>query len=131
MNIHVIQCDARVQEDTKITSLDELDLYLEDMELKGFGGTDFRPVFDYVNLLVEKGEFADLRGLVYFTDGQGTFPRRQPAYDAVFVFLDDGYSDPVVPLGAQGPWTRGIDVTDEAVRDARWRRQQADPRSAR
>ena len=42
VNIHVIQCDARVQEDTKITSLDELDLYLEDMELKGFGGTDFR-----------------------------------------------------------------------------------------
>ena len=64
VNIHVIQCDARVQEDTKITSLDELDLYLEDLELKGFGGTDFRPVFDYVNLLVEKGEFADLRGLV-------------------------------------------------------------------
>ena len=107
VNIHVIQCDARVQEDTKITSLDELDLYLEDMELKGFGGTDFRPVFDYVNLLVEKGEFADLRGLVYFTDGQGTFPRRQPAYDAVFVFLDDGYSDPVVP-----PWALKV-ILDE------------------
>ena len=107
VNIHVIQCDARVQEDTKITSLDELDLYLEDMELKGFGGTDFRPVFDYVNLLVEKGEFADLRGLVYFTDGQGTFPRRQPAYDAVFVFLDDGYSDPAVP-----PWALKV-ILDE------------------
>ena len=49
VNIHVIQCDARVQEDTKITSLDDLELYLESMELKGFGGTDFRPVFDYVN----------------------------------------------------------------------------------
>lgn len=107
VNIHVIQCDARVQEDTKITSLDELDLYLEDLELKGFGGTDFRPVFDYVNLLVEKGEFADLRGLVYFTDGQGTFPRRQPAYDAVFVFLDDGYSDPAVP-----PWALKV-ILDE------------------
>ena len=107
VNIHVIQCDARVQEDTKITSLDELDLYLEDLELKGFGGTDFRPVFDYVNLLVEKGEFADLRGLVYFTDGQGTFPRRQPGYDAVFVFLDDGYSDPAVP-----PWALKV-ILDE------------------
>ncbi|WP_158539841.1 VWA-like domain-containing protein [Gordonibacter sp. 28C] len=107
VNIHVIQCDARVQEDTKITSLEELDLYLENLELKGFGGTDFRPVFDYVNLLVEKGEFADLRGLVYFTDGQGTFPRRQPAYDAVFVFLDDGYSDPTVP-----PWALKV-ILDE------------------
>lgn len=107
VNIHVIQCDARVQEDTKITSLEELDLYLENLELKGFGGTDFRPVFEYVNLLVEKGEFSDLRGLVYFTDGQGTFPRRQPAYDAVFVFLDDGYSDPMVP-----PWALKV-ILDE------------------
>lgn len=107
VNIHVIQCDARVQEDTKLSSLEELDLYLEHLELKGFGGTDFRPVFDYVNLLVEKGEFTDLRGIVYFTDGQGTFPRRQPAYDAVFVFLDDGYSDPTVP-----PWALKV-ILDE------------------
>ncbi len=100
VNIHLIQCDARVQDDTLITSLDQLDLYIETMELKGFGGTDFRPAFDYVNLLVEKGAFTDLRGLVYFTDGQGTFPRKQPAYNAVFVFVDDGYSDPTVPAWA-------------------------------
>ncbi|MEA5018812.1 MAG: VWA-like domain-containing protein [Gordonibacter sp.] len=100
VNIHLIQCDARVQDDTLITSLDQLDLYIETMELKGFGGTDFRPAFDYVNLLVKKGEFTDLRGLVYFTDGQGTFPRKKPTYDAVFVFVDDGYSDPVVPSWA-------------------------------
>ncbi|MEG2746469.1 MAG: VWA-like domain-containing protein [Gordonibacter sp.] len=107
VNIHIIQCDARVQDDTAITSLDELDLYIDSMELRGFGGTDFRPVFDYVNLLVEKGEFTDLKGLVYFTDGQGTFPRQQPAYDAVFVFLDDGYSDPAVP-----PWALKV-ILDE------------------
>ena len=28
VNIHIVQCDARVQEDTKITSLDQLDEYL-------------------------------------------------------------------------------------------------------
>lgn len=107
VNIHIIQCDARVQEDTKITSLDDLELYLETLELKGFGGTDFRPVFNYVNLLVEKGEFSDLKGIVYFTDGQGVFPRKQPAYDVVFAFLDDGYSDPVVP-----PWALKV-ILDE------------------
>ena len=116
VNIHIIQCDARVQEDTKITSLDELDLYLEDLQLRGFGGTDFRPVFDYVNLLIEKGELTDLRGLVYFTDGEGVFPRRQPAYDSVFVFLDDGYSDPAVP-----PWALKVILNerDLKVREAR------------
>ena len=116
VNIHIVQCDARVQEDTKITSLDELDLYLEDMQLRGFGGTDFRPVFDYVNLLIEKGEFTDLKGLVYFTDGEGVFPRRQPAYDSVFVFLDDGYSDPMVP-----PWALKVILNerDLQVKEAR------------
>lgn len=107
VNIHIIQCDARVQEDTVIASLDELDLYIDSMELKGFGGTDFRPVFEYVNLLVAKREFSDLRGLVYFTDGQGTFPSKKPAYDAVFAFLDDGYSDPPVP-----PWALKV-ILDE------------------
>lgn len=111
VNIHIVQCDARVQEDTKITSLDQLDAYLEAMELRGFGGTDFRPVFEYVNLLVEKREFSDLRGLVYFTDGQGTFPRRPPAYDTVFVFLDDGYSDPEVP-----PWAFKVILDERSLR---------------
>ena len=107
VNIHIIQCDARVQCDKKIESLRDLDLYLQEMELRGFGGTDFRPAFEYVNLLCEKGEFTDLRGLVYFTDGQGVFPRKQPKYDAVFVFLDDGYSDPEVP-----PWALKL-ILDE------------------
>lgn len=107
VNIHIIQCDVRVQSDKKIESLADLDLYLERMELRGFGGTDFRPAFEYVNLLCEKREFVDLRGLVYFTDGQGIFPRNQPKYDAVFVFLDDGYSDPQVP-----PWALKL-ILDE------------------
>lgn len=110
VNIHLIQCDARIQEDTKITSLDQLDRVIEALELKGFGGTDFRPVFDYVNLLVEKHEFTDLQGVVYFTDGQGTFPRRKPPYDAVFVFLDDGYSDPEVP-----PWAYKVILDEREV----------------
>lgn len=108
VNVHIVQCDARIQEDTKITSLDQLEMYMETMELRGFGGTDFRPVFDYVNLLVEKGEFTDLKGIVYFTDGQGTFPRKQPKYDSLFVFLDDGYTNPVVP-----PWALKVILNEK------------------
>ena len=105
--VHVIQCDAQVQEDTVITSPAALERYLEGFELKGFGGTDFRPVFDHVERLRECGELADLRGLIYFTDGEGTFPRKPPPYDAAFVFLDDGYSDPAVP-----PWALKV-IMDE------------------
>lgn len=99
VNVHIIQCDAAIQDDMRIESLDQLELYLEDLELKGFGGTDFRPVFEHVDELIAKGEFSDLRGLIYFTDGEGVFPKRPPAYDTAFIFLDDGYSDPEVP-----PW---------------------------
>lgn len=105
--IHLIQCDAQVQEDTVITSPAAFEHYLEGFQVRGLGGTDFRPVFDHVARLRERGELADLRGLIYFTDGEGTFPRKPPPYDVAFVFLDDGYSDPVVP-----PWALKV-IMDE------------------
>ena len=70
------------------------------MTLKGLGGTDFRPVFSYVNSLVDCGEFNDLRGLIYFTDGYGDFPARQPDYHTAFVFIDDEYNNYDVPVWA-------------------------------
>ena len=90
VNIHIIQCDARVQKDTKITNLLDLSDYLkDDITVFGFGGTDFRPVFDYVDRLVEKGEFEDLRGLIYFTDGMGIYPKKRPPYETAFVLLEE------------------------------------------
>ena len=38
------------------------------------------PVIRYVDGLVERGEFAHLPGLLYFTDGYGVFPDVPPAY---------------------------------------------------
>ena len=63
------------------------------MELQGFGGTDFRPVFAYVDDLIRQGSFSNLKGLIYFTDGYGTFPERKPDFEAAFVFVDDGLAD--------------------------------------
>ena len=59
------------------------------MKLHGLGGTDFRPLFSYVNSLVDSDEFENLKGLIYFTDGFGVFPAKKPPYDAAFVFIDD------------------------------------------
>ena len=69
INIHIVQCDTQIQEDTKITTQQQLEKYLESMTLRGFGGTDFRPVFEYVDELIERREFTNLNGLIYFTDG--------------------------------------------------------------
>lgn len=99
INLHIIQCDADIQEHIKITNQDEFDEYLETMQIKGLGGTDFRPVFEKVDELVKNKEFRNLKGLIYFTDGYGVFPERKPDYDTAFVFVKDDYEIPEVP-----PW---------------------------
>ncbi len=100
INVHIIQCDATIQEDAKITSQEEFDEYLKSMKLRGLGGTDFRPVFSYVDWLREKKEFQNLKGLIYFTDGWGTFPAQKPDYETAFVFIDDGMNNYDVPAWA-------------------------------
>lgn len=100
INLHIIQCDAVIQEDVQITSKAEFEAYLAGMQLKGNGGTDFRPVFRHVENLIRDHAFRNLKGLIYFTDGEGQFPERQPSYQTAFVFLKDDYQSPRVPAWA-------------------------------
>jgi predicted metal-dependent peptidase len=100
VNIHIVQCDAQIQSDDVITSGADLDRYIDTMEIRGLGGTDFRPVFDYVDRLISEGEFSDLRGLIYFTDGLGVYPASKPPYRTAFVFVESGYNVPEVPVWA-------------------------------
>lgn len=99
INIHIIQCDDEVRSDQVITSREEMDGYQKEFTVKGQGGTDFRPAFEYVNGLLAQGRFKSLRGLIYFTDGQGIYPVKRPVYETAFVFVQDQYSDLSVP-----PW---------------------------
>lgn len=100
VNVHIIQCDEKVHTDVKITSEKELRAYMEHFELYGEGGTDFRPAFAYVDELIRRGEFDDLKGLIYFTDGYGIYPSRMPAYKTAFVFAEEDYTDADVPAWA-------------------------------
>ncbi len=85
MNLHIIQCDCEIERDVKITTDDEFERYMREIEIVGSGGTDFRPVFQYVDDLIKKNEFSDLRGLLYLTDGLGMFPDKAPNYKTAFV----------------------------------------------
>ena len=98
--VHIIQCDDKVQSDVVIHNQEEMERYMEQFEIHGFGGTDFRPVFGYVNKLIAKKAFRRLRGLIYFTDGYGTFPAKKPLYETAFAFLKEDYSDVDVPAWA-------------------------------
>ncbi len=111
INVHLVQCDARVQADTKIESLRQVPELMRGFYVRGGGGTDFRPVFAYVDRLRAEGELADLQGLIYFTDGLGTFPDKPPDYDTAFVFLDDG--SPTVPRVP--PWAAKAVIDDDSI----------------
>jgi predicted metal-dependent peptidase len=96
--VHLIQCDDRVQEDRVITSSAEARQVLGQFEIRGGGSTDFRPAFTYVEELRKKGELRRLGGMLYFTDGNGTYPAKKPDYPCAFLYLSD-YDEQAVP-----PW---------------------------
>lgn len=100
INLHIIQCDAEIQEHVKITTQDEFDAWIRNMRIRGLGGTDFRPVFSLVDKLINTHEFFNLKGLIYFTDGFGVFPEIKPSYETAFIFVNDNYENPLVPSWA-------------------------------
>lgn len=89
INLHIIQCDDKIQEDKKITSQDEFDEYMKTMKLRGFGGNNEVLLFSYVDDLIRKGAFHNLKGMIYFTDGFGIFPQKKPDYEVAFVFVEN------------------------------------------
>lgn len=100
VRIHVLQCDSVLQSDTLITCQEELETFINHLEVKGFGGTDFRPVFSYVEKLQANQQLANLKGLLYFTDGDGIYPDKQPPYKTAFLFPDCSQYIPSVPVWA-------------------------------
>ena len=110
MNVYILQCDSKVQSVDKITSQEEFDRYIGNMEVHGFGGTDFRPVFEYVNKLIQDRKFKDLRGLLYLTDGIGIYPQSVPEYRTAFMIIEDPKEKARVPDWAIKLFVRKSDV---------------------
>lgn len=110
VNIRILQCDEQIRSDRKITSREELKDYMEHFTLMGNGGTDFRPAFAYVNQLIEHGEFQHLKGMLYFTDGYGIYPKQRPSYETAFVFMEEDYTDVDVP-----PWAIKLVLEQEEL----------------
>lgn len=107
IHIHLIQCDEKVRQDTLITSYEQLKQYMQNFQVIGQGGTDFRPAFAYVEELLAKKAFHRLRGLIYFTDGYGIYPVKKPPYETAFVFMKEDYQDVDVP-----PWAIKLIIED-------------------
>jgi predicted metal-dependent peptidase len=84
-DLEVIQCDAEIQ---VVEHYSEGNLPPPDKkwQVKGFGGTDFRTVFEYIKKKMRVQP--DL--LLFFTDGYGTAPSRRPPYPVMWVLTGDG-----------------------------------------
>ena len=111
INLYIIQCDADIQEAVNITSQEDFDKYLNDFKIKGLGGTDFRPVFQYVDELIAEKKLTNLKGMLYFTDGIGVYPEKAPEYESAIIFIDDEYNDYDVP-----PWAIKLILRPEEIK---------------
>ena len=84
----VIQCDAEVGKVETFDDATPLDPNRK-WEVTGGGGTDFRPVFRYID---EHPEL-DPSLLIFFTDGYGNYPDRAPAYPMMWLLTRGGKCD--------------------------------------
>jgi len=90
--IDLITADAKIQSHEVFLPGESL-VY----EIKGGGGTDFRPVFEYIDRYIDHPTL-----LIYFTDGLGTFPSQEPNYDLLWVMPESQN----VPFGETMPIER-------------------------
>ena len=111
INLHILQCDSEIQEHARVTNKEEFENYIHAFSARGLGGTDFRPVFQKVEELRRARELTNLKGLIYFTDGQGTYPERKPDYETAFVFVEDPEGNlPEVP-----PWAMRVILEEDQL----------------
>lgn len=108
VNLYVIQADVDITRVDVIHDMRDIDDFVDGLRFYGQGGTDFRPVFQYVSELIRQQKFQRLKGLLYFTDGYGPFPKSKPPYDTAFVFLHREHEDPQVP-----PWAIKVVLPEE------------------
>jgi predicted metal-dependent peptidase len=97
VELTLICCDAQIQSVRQITDQDLHEL--ERLEIKGGGGTDFRPVFRYL-----AGYAEQFSCLVFLTDGLGEVPTEAPKFPVLWVLNEAG--EKPTPWGEEVRLTR-------------------------
>lgn len=93
--VELIECDSKIRRSETIWDVDRLEAIPLKHEFFGFGGTDFRPVFERTDNRSKHGAKIDC--LIYFSDGDGDFPEEKPDYPVYFVI-------PREALNAEDPY---------------------------
>ena len=89
----LLLCDTEIQKEILLETPEQADALFTDFTITGFGGTDFRPVFHRVAKLREEGVLPRVRGLLYLSDGYGSYPSTPTDYPTAFLIPaeDEGY----------------------------------------
>ena len=77
--ITLLTCDSELNYGCPWT-FEAWDEFAMDIDIRGGGGTDFKPVFNWVQ---EQDSVPDL--LMYFTDAEGLFPTAEPLYPVLWL----------------------------------------------
>lgn len=101
MKVYFIQCDCLIQRVAVIHSREEWLEYAKQITVHGRGGTDFSPVFSYIENLRAQKKLKNLRALLYFTDGDGAYPTQPPDYETAFILLRESGHRELVPKWAR------------------------------
>lgn len=90
VKLTVLECDADVHAAENIESVEEL----QALKIKGGGGTDFVPVFEWL-----KKNKPEVKAVVFFTDGYGNFPQQSPDYPVLWCVTENGMDRDKFPFG--------------------------------
>ncbi len=92
----VIQADADVQEVREYEALDGMEVP-KAVAVLGRGGTDFRPVFDWLDRQWTGASTV----VIYATDGFGRYPESVPGWPVIWLLSDDGIAAENIPFGTK------------------------------
>ncbi len=82
--IVLLQCDTVIQKEMKYDHLADAPMNADAMEMKGWGGTSFVPVFKRIDD-IQKKEGRKIDALFYLTDGEGEYPKEKPEFPTFFI----------------------------------------------
>lgn len=91
--IDMMVCDDTIRSHRQFSNGEEIEYRLE-----GGGGTDFRPVFEFIEKQLTPPTL-----LLYFTDLDGKFPLYEPSYETLWI----------APMEVEVPFGRVIELKDE------------------
>ncbi len=86
----LVCCDARVTTTKEITLIEDI----KEINFRGGGGTDFKPVFEWM-----KKEKPNAKVLIFFTDGYGDFPEEVPNLKMLWCVSEGGLDLDKIPFG--------------------------------